>query len=107
MAVNGYKDHVHLLFELHPTKSVSDVMEIVKSNSSRWINELHIFPGKFHWQKGFGAFSYSRSQRNNVIQYIINQQRHHKAKTFREEYLHLLDEFDMQYNPEYLFEFYE
>jgi len=107
LAVNGYRDHVHLFFELHPTKSVSDVMEIVKSNSSRWINELHIFPGKFHWQKGFGAFTYSRSQRNYVIQYIINQENHHKTETFRAEYLHLLDEFDLQYNPEYLFEFYE
>ena len=107
LSVNGFKDHVHVFFELHPTKSVSDVMEVVKSNSSRWINEFRIFPGKFQWQKGFGAFTYSRSQRNGVIQYIINQEEHHRSKTFREEYLQLLKIFEIVYNPDYLFEFYE
>jgi REP element-mobilizing transposase RayT len=107
LAVNGYKDHVHIFFELHPANSVSSVLDVVKANSSRWINELRIFPGKFQWQKGYGAFTYSRSQRNGVIQYIINQNEHHKGKTFKEEYMQLLEVFEIDYNPDYLFEFYD
>lgn len=107
LAVNGYKDHVHLFFELQPTKPLSDIMEVVKANSSKWINDENFVPGKFHWQKGFGGFSYSRSQRHDVIQYIMNQEKHHQQKTFRKEYLLLLEKFEMEYNPEYLFEFYD
>ncbi len=67
--------------------------------------QLH--PGNFQWQKGYGAFSYSRSQRNEVIQYIMNQEEHHKQRTFREEYLLLLEKFEVDYDPRYLFEFYD
>ena len=84
LAVNGYKDHVHLFFEMQPTKSLSDIVRVVKTNSSKWINENRFIAGKFSWQEGYGGFSYSRSQRNNVIQYIIKQEEHHKEKTFRE-----------------------
>ena len=63
LAVNGYLDHVHAFFELNPKNSVSDIARIVKANSSKWINENKLVRGKFHWQKGYGAFSYSRSQR--------------------------------------------
>jgi len=89
LAVNGWKDHVHIFFELQPSKNISDIMEVVKSNSSKWINENNFVPGKFQWQKGYSAFSYVRSQRNNVIQYIINQEEHHRQNTFRKEYLRL------------------
>lgn len=82
-------------------------MEIVKGNSSKWMNEQNFVPGKFQWQKGFGGFSYFRSQRNDVIQNIMNQEQHHKQKSFREEYLLLLQKFEMEYNPDYLFEFYD
>jgi putative transposase len=107
LAVNGFKDHVHIFFEMQPTKSLSDITRIVKANSSRWINENKFMPGKFSWQEGFGGFSYSRSQRNNVIQYIMNQEEHHKKKTFREEYLELLKLFEIDFNNKYIFEFYE
>ena len=80
LAVNGYLDHVHVFFELNPSHSISDIMRIVKSNSSKWINENKFIPGKFQWQNGYGTFSYSRSQRNNVIQYIMNQEEHHAKK---------------------------
>jgi putative transposase len=63
LAVNGYHDHVHIFFELDPTSSISDIMRIVKTNSSKWINENSIIKGKFSWQEGYGAFSYARSQR--------------------------------------------
>ena len=107
LAINGYKDHVHVFFEINPANSVSDVLKEIKSNSSRWINDRRFMPGKFNWQTGFGAFSYSRSQRNNVIQYIVNQEQHHHVTTFREEYLKLLEKFEIDYNLHYTFEFYD
>ncbi len=107
LAVNGYLDHVHVFFELHPTTPVADVLEIVKANSSKWINKNKFVKGKFAWQSGYGAFSYSRSQRNDVIQYIKNQEDHHKKHTFREEYLDLLKKFEIPFKNEYVFEFYE
>lgn len=107
LAVNGYKDHVHLFFELHPTTALSDIMRIVKTNSSKWINEKRFIRGKFSWQKGYGAFSYSKSQRDNVIKYIMQQETHHKKQTFRDEYLNLLKKFDIKFDDHYVFEFYD
>ena len=107
LAVNGYKDHVHLFFEMQPTKSLSDIVRVVKTNSSKWINENRFIAGKFSWQEGYGGFSYSRSQRNNVIQYIIKQEEHHKVRTFKEEYLDLLKRFEINFDEQYIFEFYE
>jgi REP element-mobilizing transposase RayT len=107
LAVNGYKDHVHIFFELHPTKALSDIMRQVKANSSKWINDEHKVLGKFSWQEGYGGFSYSRSQRDNVINYIINQEKHHKESSFRDEYMNLLKKFEINFKDEYVFEFYD
>ncbi len=107
LAVGGWKDHVHILIGLPPTLAVSDLLQKVKQNSSKWINEKKFTLGKFQWQEGFGAFSHSRSQRNNVINYIMNQEEHHKNITFREEYLDMLKKFDVDYDEKYVFEFYE
>jgi len=74
LAINGYKDHVHIFFELNPDTSLSNVLEAVKSNSSKWINSNHFVIGHFEWQRGYSEFTYSKSQRNNVIQYIRNQE---------------------------------
>ena len=82
-------------------------MRNVKTNSSKWINEKKFVVGKFSWQEGYGGFSYSRSQRDHVIKYIINQEKHHTKKTFREEYLELLRKFEIEFKDEYVFEFYE
>jgi putative transposase len=106
LAVNGYSDHIHIFFELPPNISVSKALQEIKSNSSKWINDEHIIPGKFQWQKGFGAFANSRSQRNSVIQYILNQEIHHAKNSFRDEYLGLLDKYGIEFNKNYLFEFY-
>lgn len=105
LAVNGYSDHVHAFFELNPVSSTSEIARIVKSNSSKWINENRFINGKFNWQRGYGAFSYSRSQRSRVINYIINQEAHHRKKSFRDEYLEMLKRFEISYNREYLFDF--
>ena len=107
LAVNGYQDHVHVFFEIPPDISVSKALQEIKANSSGWLNTSKLLPGRFLWQSGFGAFSYSRSQRNEVIQYILNQEVHHQKKTFKEEYLSYLQKFEIEYNTEYLFEFYE
>ena len=107
LAVGGWKDHVHVFFELHPDSKISDLMRDLKSVSSKWINENKLLHGKFHWQNGYGAFSYSRSQRNDVIKYIMNQEEHHKKITFKEEYLDMLKKFEIEFKDEYLFEFYD
>jgi REP element-mobilizing transposase RayT len=107
LAINGVADHVHLLIGLSPTTALSDLVRDIKNNSSKFINQRELVSGNFRWQTGYGAFSYSRSQRPNVIKYIENQEEHHKVKTFREEYLEVLQKFDVEYDSEYLFEFYE
>ncbi|AHW59493.1 REP element-mobilizing transposase RayT [Draconibacterium orientale] len=107
LAVGGYKDHIHIFFELHPTISVSDVLKNAKAKSSKWINEKGFVAGKFEWQAGYGAFSYSRSQRNRVIQYIMKQEEHHRKGSFKDEYLTLLRRNEIKYEDAYLFEFYE
>ncbi|GAB4287388.1 MAG: IS200/IS605-like element ISDra9 family transposase [Marinilabiliales bacterium] len=106
LAVGGWKDHVHVFFELKPDLKISDLMRFVKASSSKWINENHFLKGKFNWQEGYGAFSYSKSQRNAVVKYIMNQEIHHKNKTFRVEYLDLLKRLEVEYKDQYVFEFY-
>lgn len=82
-------------------------MEAVKSNSSKWINSNHFVIGHFEWQRGYSEFTYSKSQRNNVIQYIRNQEIHHKTQSFKDEYLEILRKFEMEYDERYIFEFYD
>jgi putative transposase len=103
-AVYCNPDHVHLLVGMHPEIAPSKLMEQVKSGTSKWINDRNYISGKFLWQKGFGAFSYSKSQIDAVVKYILNQPIHHKTKSFKEEYLGLLHEFGIAYNEKYLFE---
>ncbi|HYM93703.1 MAG TPA: IS200/IS605 family transposase [Chitinophagaceae bacterium] len=107
LAVGGWKDHVHIFFGMPVTMCIADFMSIVKANSSKWVNEQHFIKGKFQWQSGYGAFSYSRSQRNPVINYIMNQEEHHRIKSFKEEYLKMLSEFGVAYDEKYIFDFYE
>ncbi len=107
LAVNGYKDHVHLFFEMPPTYALSDVIRIVKTNSSKWINENNFLNTEFAWQEGFGGFSYSKSQRNSVIKYIMQQEEHHKKQSFRTEYLNLLKKYDIKFENNYVFNFFD
>ena len=107
LAVGGYENHVHIFFEQNPNSSLSDIMEKVKANSSKWINENNFVPGHFEWQRGYGGFSYARRQRNEIIKYIMNQEEHHRLLTFQEEYLDILMKYGIKFNDQYLFEFYE
>ena len=97
-------DHTHILVGLNPSAAISDLARDIKAVSSKFINEKQWMRGKFNWQEGFGAFSYSRSQINDVIQYILNQEAHHKRKTFKEEYLDFLKKFEIDFDDRYLFE---
>lgn len=104
IAINGMPDHIHILIGLKPNKTLSDLVRDIKANSSRFINDKSWINGKFEWQTGFGAFSYNHSQLTNVINYIQNQEEHHKKKTFKEEYVDFLKAFDIDYNNQYLFD---
>ncbi|GAK52756.1 transposase IS200-family protein [Candidatus Moduliflexus flocculans] len=105
--VNGMPDHVHILLGWHPNVSISDTVHDIKRGTSLFINREKFFRGNFAWQEGYGAFSYSRSHLNNVYEYIQNQQAHHQTKTLRQEYVDFLTHFNAQYDPRYLFEFFD
>lgn len=104
LAIGGIADHIHILFGLRPSVAISDLLRDVKANSSQFINESRFTKRKFHWQEGFGAFSYSRSQLDAVVKYVLNQEKHHAKRSFREEYVGLLDRFEVEYEDRYLFD---
>jgi REP element-mobilizing transposase RayT len=105
IAINNLPDHLHLLVGLRPDSSLSDLVRDIKANSSRFINEKHWVIGRFSWQEGFGAFSHSRSQLDDVIRYLQDQQKHHTKHTFRDEYVALLEKFAVDYDKRYIFKF--
>ncbi len=102
--VNGVEDHVHCFLGLKPTVSISELMKTVKAKSSKYINDNHFLLNRFEWQEGYGAFSYSHSQIDAVYNYIRNQEKHHTKSTFKEEYLMILDRFEIPYEERYIFE---
>jgi putative transposase len=101
--VNGIEDHVHCFLGLKPVVSISELMKTVKAKSSKYINDHQLTKSRFEWQEGYGVFSYSHSQIEQVYQYIANQESHHRKQTFREEYLEFLDKFDVPYDERYIF----
>ena len=103
LQINGMPDHIHILFGMRPVQSLSDLMKQVKQDSSKWINQKGFVMEKFSWQAGFGAFSYSKSELPNVINYIKNQEEHHRIKSFTAEYLQLLDDFKIEFDERYIF----
>ncbi len=96
-------DHMHILVGMRPSQSISELMQEVKSSSSRWINDCGFVKHRFEWQEGYGAFSYALSEVPNVINYIRNQEAHHAKKTFHKEYLDLLERFEIVYDERYVF----
>ena len=105
--VNGVTDHVHVFVGLKPTMNISHLIRDVKNNTSNFINDRGFISGKFSWQEGYGAFSYAHSQINNVYNYILNQEAHHRQQTFKDEYLDFLKKFEIEYNEQYLFDWLE
>ena len=104
ISINSMPDHLHLFVGLRPAQSISDMMQLVKGESSEWINKQKFTPSLFRWQDGFGAFSYSRSQIKTVATYIENQEIHHRKKTFLEEYQYFLRQFEVEYDERYIFQ---
>ena len=101
--VNGVYDHIHCFFGLPPAKSVADVMQHAKANSSLWLNRKGYLDFRFAWQSGYGAFTYSKSQIHRVFKYIQNQEAHHQKQIFREEYIQMLKKFGVDYDEKYIF----
>jgi REP element-mobilizing transposase RayT len=103
LAINGMPDHIHIFIGMRPTQSISDLMQDIKRSSSKWINEKQFLNRKFEWQEGYGAFSYSKSHVNSVINYIKNQEEHHKKESFKDEYLTFLKKFEIEYDERFVF----
>jgi REP element-mobilizing transposase RayT len=103
--VNGMPDHIHAFIGLKPSMRISDLVRDIKNNSSKFINEKRFVKGKFSWQEGYGVFSYSHSHIERVYNYILNQEEHHRKKTFKNEYLELLKKFEIEFKEEFMFEF--
>jgi putative transposase len=105
--VNGVSDHIHILIGLNPSVAVSQTVHDIKRGSSLFINQNKLIPGKFSWQEGYGGFTYSRSQLDSIYKYIENQESHHSKKTFREEYISILERYEVDYDPKFLFDFFD
>jgi REP element-mobilizing transposase RayT len=102
LAVNGVEDHVHIFFGLQPTKSISESMQMLKGETSKWINENHFCDRKFEWQGGYGAFSYRKRDVPMIARYIEKQEEHHRKVVFMDEYLGMLKEFDVEFDERYI-----
>jgi putative transposase len=103
LIINGMPDHLHLAIGMRPIQSISDLMQDIKGSSSAWINKNKLIKGKFEWQEGYGAFSYNKSLLPKLIDYIKNQEEHHKKKSFIQEYKEFLDLFEVEYDERYIF----
>ena len=104
LAVNSVTDHLHLFIGLHPNQAISELMRLVKGNSSEFINKKQFTRQEFFWQGGYGAFSDSHSQIDNVVNYVMTQEEHYRRKTFREEYIKMLNDYGVDYQERYIFQ---
>ena len=107
LAINGMPDHIHFFIGMKPSCVLSGLIREIKKSSNEFINDNKFTKLKFKWQEGYGVFSYSHSQLDDVIAYIMNQKEHHKKKKFKEEYIDFLKKFNIQYDEKYLFEWIE
>lgn len=107
LAIKCMPDHIHIFIGYNVNQLIPDLVEQIKTSSNSWIKDNKFSRFKFDWQKGYGAFSYSRSQLDAMVNYVLNQEEHHRKKTFREEYLQFLKDFDVMYEDEYLFDFFD
>ncbi len=103
LIVNGMPDHIHMLVGMRPTQSIAELLQDIKGDSSKWINEKKLSKSRFEWQQGYGAFSYSKNQLPQLIHYIARQEDHHRRTSFLQEYRELLQEFDVSFEDRYIF----
>lgn len=107
LAINGMPDHIHFVIGMRPSCCLSDLVREVKKSSNEFVNDNGFTRFNFHWQEGYGAFSYGHSQLDRVIRYVMNQKEHHKKRTFKEEYLDFLKKFEVEYEEQYLLKWLE
>ena len=107
LAIGSMPDHIHIFIGYCLNHRISDLVEEIKTSSNKWINDNKLSRYKFEWQKGYGAFTHSHSQIDAIIKYVLNQEQHHKRRTFKEEYLEILKRNDIKYNDDYLFDFFD
>lgn len=107
LAINGMPDHIHILIGMRPSYCLSDLVREIKKASNEFVNQKRFVRGKFHWQEGYGAFSYSHSALDNVIRYIQNQKEHHRKRKFRDEYKEFLTKYQIEHKDAYLFDWIE
>ncbi len=107
IAVNGMPDHIHIFIGFKPSIKISDLVGDIKTASSKYIKKERLLPGTFAWQDGYGCFTYAHSQLDVVAKYVMNQKVHHQKRTFRQEYMEMLQKAGVQYDERYLFEFYD
>ncbi len=107
LAIGSMPDHIHLFIGYNVNHLIPDLVEEVKTSSNAWIKQNKLSKFRFEWQKGYGAFSHSRSQLDTVVKYVLNQEMHHKKKSFKEEYLEILRKNDVDFKNEYVFDFFE
>ncbi len=103
LAVNYAEDHIHIFIGLNPKQSISEIMRLVKGDSSEFVNKENFTKRKFKWQEGYGTFSNSNSQIDAVVKYILNQKVHHAKTSFKEEYLKILKDNNIDYDEKYIF----
>ncbi len=107
ISIGSMPDHIHIFIGYDLNHPIPDLAEEIKTSSNGWIREKRFSKFKFDWQKGYGAFTHSHSQINQVAKYIINQDQHHRKKTFREEYLEMLRKNEIHFKEEYVFDFFD
>ena len=107
LAINTMPDHIHIFIGYNVNQLIPNLVEEIKTSSNAWIKNNNLSKFKFEWQRGYGAFTHSHSQINTVIQYIKSQEIHHQKRTFREEYLELLQKNEIEFNDEYVFIFFD
>ena len=100
--INGVADHIHIVTHIHPTVALASLVKDIKMATSEYIEFEFLFPGFDGWQEGYGAFTYSIQSKNNLIEYVKNQEEHHHIKSYREEYIHLLKEHQIEFDEKYL-----
>ena len=107
LAIGTMPDHIHILIGYNVNHLIPKLVEEIKTSTNTWIKQNRFSKFPFEWQKGYGAFSHSRSQLDNVVKYILNQEEHHRKNSFRNEYLEMLKRNEIRFNDEYVFEFFD
>ena len=107
LAIKAMPDHIHIFIGYNVNQTLPKLVEDIKTSSNSWVNINNLSNFKFDWQRGYGAFSHSKSQIDTVVKYILNQEEHHKKRSFKDEYLEMLKKNDIKYDDKYLFDFFD